>query len=135
MSLERKIAKRARRKPGRPKLHWKKKKRLDRESDARQYRLFQKPRDMAMVERAVKEGDWYDRVRLNKRKSKDPFKITREEWDTHIRPSLVGCVPYVVRVDTSKAFTLENTRVYDRVTNEIRFDGSEYKLRSLGAVV
>lgn len=132
MALERKVRKRARRKPGRPKLHWKEKKRKVRESKANWYRRHQKPRDIEATLRSVEEG-WYERVRLNWRKSKVPFRITREEWDEHIAPVLEGRVPYVVRVDAKADVSLSNIVVYDRVTNEVLFDSVQQKLVALGA--
>lgn len=132
LSLERKIRKRARRKPGRPKLHWKEKKRRVRESKASWYRRHQKPRDIEATLKSVEEG-WYERVRLNWRKSKVPFRITREEWDEHIAPVLEGRVPYVVRVDAKADVSLSNIVVYDRVTNEVLFDSVQQKLVALGA--
>lgn len=131
MALERKIKKRARRKPGRPKLHWKEKKRREREQRASWYRKHQKPRDMEATLKSVEEG-WYERVRLNWRKSKVPFRIEREEWEEKVAPLLEGKVPLVCRIRTKENVVLDNIVVYDRATGEVLFDGSEFRLTRLG---
>lgn len=135
MTLERKIKRKSKRKVGRPKLHWKERKRREREQRARWYRTRQKPRDIAATLDSVTKGGWYERVRLNWRKHKVPFEITQEEWSTHIAPTLEGRVPYVERINCTLGIRLDNVVVYDRSTREVLYDGTQYTLDTLGYTV
>lgn len=70
------------------------------------------------------------------RQKKRDWRITEEEWLEAVQPRIpYGTNIELRRYDSGKPTKLDNIVVYDASNGAILFDGMEYKLRSLGAIV
>lgn len=122
------------RKPKRKKGHWKTRLKKNREYMrpymAARYRNVIVP----MMRKELEAGDWYSYYVRRWKKRGQKFSMTRQEWEENVKvPD--GQVPTVWRLDTKKPICLESILVKDRQTGIVYFDGHEYALRRMGAVL
>jgi len=80
---------------------------------------------MKLLEGIPEEG-WYTYLMTNRKL----WKVSREEWDTHVAPYLGDEWISIHRYDGKAKYTLDN--IYISSEGAIVFDGKEHKLRQLG---
>lgn len=121
------------RKRKRPKMHWKTRRRKQREYYARAEAPRRKKRLAAQL--AEGPGGWYKFLR--KQWLMQPVKVdlTEEEFTQVIWPQIEGYVFTVRRYDTKKSISLYNIWVEDCDSRAVLFCGKEYRLRELGAIL
>lgn len=121
-------------KPGRPKKHWKHKKRVHRtymrEYMNRKYKALIAPRRKQLAA----EGSWYEYYLMEWKKRGFKVEVTKEEWDQHVQPRIGDRVPTLFRLNTAKPVALYNILVKDSGTKETIFDGTDWMLNQLGVL-
>lgn len=127
------------RKPGRPKVHWKTKKRKHREFMrkymAERYHEVAKPRRKEQARQALVDNDWYSYLMIYwKSNARKKIVLSKDEWDRCVAPRIgEEHRPIVFRYDTAKPVSLYNIVVKDSDTRRVLFDGAEQRLRDIGA--
>lgn len=92
---------------------------------------------------ALLEGESWVMVETMWKERKIDYRISREEWMTHVDPVVVGKMFFLNRYDTKKPFSLENLIVRGRdgarsaqhlnpAVDVVLFDGAEHALRAGG---
>jgi len=121
-------------KPGRPKKHWKHKKRVHRtymrEYMNRKYKALIAPKRKQLAA----EGSWYEYYMMEWKKRGFKVEVTMEEWEEHVQPRIGDKVPTLFRLNTSKPVALYNILVKDSGTKETIFDGTDWMLNQLGVL-
>lgn len=119
-------------KPGRPKKHWKaKKKRIreyKREYMNRRYKMLIGPRRKKLAA----DGSWYEYYLGEWKKRGFQVELPQAEWDEVVRPLIGDRIPTVVRLNTGKPVALYNLIIKDSETKETIFDGTDWMLNKLG---
>lgn len=127
------------RKPGRPKLHWKQKKRKHREYMrkymAERYHEVAKPRRAAARKACLEGNDWYGYLMIGWRHHQKKVELTKEEWDRAIARRIGESIPVVLRYNANEPISLYNILVKDSDTRSVLFDGKEQALIDGGYVV
>ena len=119
-----------RQKTAKRKLHWKTKKKREREY----YREYRVPR-MRERRAALLEGESWALVEEYWKRKKIPYTITQEEWMDNVDEYVSGLVFYVNRYDTKKPISLDNIIVRQTRTGAVLFDGAECRLKQLGYIL
>lgn len=117
----------------RKKLHWKTRAKRERE----RYHNVIYPRYLRKQAQVVHENGWYDIMRRGWENWGWTVLITKEEWDEHVQPLLVGKVPYTERYNTSNpVVSLKDIMIFDKnETGRLKkplFDGAEFYLKQQG---
>lgn len=111
-----------------------------RKRNARQQRWRRNWRQRKLQE--ALDGNYYAYLRGRWKVKGRGWEITEEEWLQHIQPCIPkGVVVELRRYDTSQPARLDNVIVYNISSPEgeglgdVLFDGKEYALRSMGAIL
>jgi len=118
-----------------------------RKKNARNQRWNRKWRQRMLLK--AMEGNYYPYLRGRWKQKGRGWEISEEEWLEHVQPCIPeGAVIELRRYDTSEPARLDNIVVYNmsapeeaesrgrgRPTAPILFDGKEWKLRQLGAIL
>lgn len=121
------------RKRKRPKMHWKTKRRKQREYYARAEAPRRKKRLAAQL--AEGPGGWYRFLRKQWLQMKVKVVLTEEEFTEKVWPFIDGYVFTVRRYNTKGPISLDNIWVEDCDSRAVLFCGKEYRLRELGAIL
>lgn len=116
--------------PKKKKLHWKAKKRKEREYN----KNVRRPRRAKARAELLRKGGWYGILRMDWEKRGVSWEISPEDWETHVG-SLDSCVPMVTRYDAALGISLTNVLIRDRDSLKVVFDGKEYELRKMGYII
>lgn len=128
--LERKFGEK--RKPGRPKLHWKTRAANRKLTKSKYYQNTWKPRRTAeIVEQLSSPEGWYEYV--TKRWKGEVFG--KRQWMKYLWPKLEGRVPVFKRLDTSRGFTMDNIIMYESGSRNILFCPEDYELAKMNATL
>lgn len=120
----------------RRKMHWKMKKRKQRERMrpymAERYKKVLLPQRRRFVE----DRNWYGYYVMEWKKRATRFELTEEQWNEKVGPRIPeDRVPSVFRIDTSKPVSLANIVVRDSESRTVFYDGTDEQLRELGVGV
>lgn len=121
------------RKRKRPKMHWKTRRRKQREYYARAEAPRRKKRLAAQL--AEGPGGWYRFLRKQWLQMKVRVVLTEEEFTEKVWPFIDGYVFTVRRYDTKGPISLENIWIEDCDSRDVLWDGKEYKLKELGMIL
>lgn len=127
-ALKKQVLERAlKRKPGRPKLHWKTRAKRLRKRKQRYYQQTAKPRRKALSLEAVRDGDWYTVCAIQWKKRGTPVALSKVQWDTNVAHTIPeGRIPVVIRYNAKLPISLENIEVIDNETREVYFSGLDF---------
>lgn len=122
--------------PGRPKVHWKARKRKHRESrrkwEREHYREVGRPRRLAKMGDALGSGDWFSYCQVSWKSNAQKVEMTKAQWDEKIAPHVGDRRPVVFRYDKEGTISLYNVLVKDSDTREVLYDGQEQKMKDEG---
>ena len=125
--------------PGRPKQHWKTKKRKHREYMRRymaeRYHEIGKPRRTAERKKCLENGDWFGYLLINWKHHQKVVRMNQHDWDRCVAPRLGESVPVVLRYNANEPISLYNIVVKDSDTRRVLFDGKEQQLVDSGYAV
>lgn len=121
------------RKRKRPKMHWKTKRRKQREYYAR----AEAPRRKKRLAAQLSEGPkgWYKFLRKQWLMQGIKVSLTEEEFTQEVWPFIDGYVFTVRRYDTKGPISLENVWIEDVDTRKVLYCGKERTLRAAGHIL
>lgn len=118
---------------GRPKTHWRAKKRWRKNY----YREVVVPKERQR-RAALLEGDGWSLVHDYWHRSRKEYSITKEEWMENVEEYVTGKMFTVNRYDTTKPYSLDNI-IVRQTSSDLRgavlFDGKECLLRASGYIL
>lgn len=120
-------------KVGRPRSHWRAKKRWRKNY----YREVVVPKERQR-RAALLEGDGWSLVHDYWRRSRKEYTITKEEWMDNVEEYVTGKMFTVNRYDTTKPYSLDNIIVRQTssgLRGAVLFDGKECALRAKGYIL
>lgn len=124
--------------PGRPRLHWKQKKRKHREYMRvymRSYREVGAPKRKQMRAEFLKDGDWFSYCEESWKKNSQKYTLTRDEYFEYIAPHVGESKPVFFRYDKQEPISLYNVVVKCSDTRRVLYDGKEQQLKDIGAAL
>lgn len=82
------------------------------------------------------EGNHYPYYNKRWKEKKRGFTFSEEEWNQWVQPAIPsGAVIELRRYDTSLPTSLDNLIVYNGSDGSVLFDGKDWKLKQLGAIL
>lgn len=120
--------KKVKKKPGRPKVHWKTK-----EKRRKAYRIeIANPRRWKKEAEQWKTGEgWYAYCSKLWRQNKIGIELTEAEWLEHVYPKVEGTLFTVQRYNKKGPISLDN--ILCMYEGKVLFDGKEFTLEKIGA--
>lgn len=121
------------RKPKKKVLHWKTRKKNEREAYRDGGKASRRRKKAELLSMGA-EGWWTYQRRMWWQK-KVPVTLSKEEWCETVYPTFKGNVPVIRRYSTAKPIALDNLLVTASGSKDVLFDGKEYLLRKEGYIL